>query len=119
MGFWSNLLGGKRQSSLPPDEHAVIVHFQYGQRDLKPLFELEKKLEKAVAAARAGELDGNEVATDYSDGYLYLYGEDGDALLEAIRPVLVSAKCISDISVKVRYGPPKDGVRERKESLNS
>ena len=32
-------------------EHAVIVQFKYGSTDLSPLFELEDRLETAIAAA--------------------------------------------------------------------
>ena len=56
-------------------DHAVIVHFQYGSTDLSRLFVLEDELERAIAAAGAGEFDGNEVAADGSDGYLY-HGTD-------------------------------------------
>jgi hypothetical protein len=55
-------------------EQAVIVHFTYGSTDLTALFELEERLEAVIAAARVGEYDGNEVAVDGSDGYLYMYG---------------------------------------------
>jgi len=62
-------------------DHAVIVHFQYGSTDLSRLFVLEDELERAIAAAGAGEFDGNEVAADGSDGYLYMYGPDGTGCL--------------------------------------
>lgn len=100
-------------------EQAVIVHFAYGQTDLSPLFELEDQLIVAVEAAGAGEFDGNEVATDGSDGDLYMYGPDADRLFEAIRPVLESATCIREAVATIRYGPPEDGVRERKVALGS
>ena len=45
-------------------DHAVIVHFDYGSRDLSPLFELEDRLEAAIEAAQAGEYDGNEIAVE-------------------------------------------------------
>jgi hypothetical protein len=54
--------------SKPASEHAVVVHFSYGSTDLSLLFELEEKLEAAIAKAAAGEFDGNEVAVDGSDG---------------------------------------------------
>jgi len=55
-----------------PAEQAVIVHFNYGSTDLKPLFALEDKLESAIKQAGAGEFDGDEVAPDRHDGYIYM-----------------------------------------------
>jgi hypothetical protein len=93
-------------------EHAVIVYFNYGSTDLQPLFALEDKLEQAISAANAGEFDGNEVAVDGSDGYLYMYGPDADKLFEAVRPVLESSSFMKGAAVTKRYGPPEDGIRE-------
>jgi hypothetical protein len=60
---------------------------------------LEKKLETAVGAAKVGEFDGNEMAVDGSDGFLYMYGPDADQLFDAVKPVLESAtpQTFSDI----------------------
>lgn len=66
-----------------PPEHAVIVQFRYGSTNLEPLFELEDRLENAIAAAGAGEYDGNEMAVDGEHGVLYMYGPDADRLYEA------------------------------------
>lgn len=93
-------------------EHAVIVHFNYGSTDLQPLFALEDELEQAISAAGAGEFDGNELAADGSDAYLYMYGPDADRLFEAVRPVLESSSVMKGALVTRRYGPPEDGVRE-------
>lgn len=95
-----------------PPEHAVIVHFNYGSTDLQPLFALEDELEDAIAAAAAGAYDGNEVAADGSDGFLYMYGPDADKLLAAVKPVLEACEFMRGATVTVRYGPPEDGVRE-------
>jgi hypothetical protein len=99
-------------------EQAVIVRFAYGQTDLSPLYELEDKLIAAIEAADAGEFDGNEVATDGSDGSLYMYGPDADRLFEAVRPVLASATCIRQAVATIRYGPPEDGVRDRQVAID-
>jgi hypothetical protein len=110
MGVISRIFGSKPVP--PPSDHAVIVHFDYGSTDLKPLFELEQRLEAAIAAAVAGEFDGNEVATDGSDGFLYMYGPDADVLFAAVRPVLEACVFMRGARVRVRYGPPSDGVQE-------
>lgn len=110
MGLISRIFG--RKPSPPASDHAVIVHFEYGSTDLQPLFALEKRLESAIAEAAAGEFDGNEVATDGSDGFLYMYGSDGDALFAVVRPVLEACPFMRGARVRVRYGPPADGVAE-------
>jgi len=96
----------------PKIEHAVVVHFAYGSRDLTRLFALEKKLEAAIAKAGVGEYDGNEVAVDGSDGYLYMYGPDADRLFEVVKPILQSTPFMHGATAKKRYGPPSDGVKE-------
>jgi len=93
-------------------EHAVIVHFTYGSTDLSRLFELENKLEAAIEEAKIGEYDGNDVAVDGSDGYLYMYGTNADTLFEVVRPILEATEFMKGAKAKLRYGPPADGVRE-------
>jgi hypothetical protein len=93
-------------------EHAVIVHFTYGSTNLERLFELERRLKDAISATGVGEYDGNEVAVDGSDGYLYMYGPDADKLFKVIRPILEKTSFMRGAEVRKRYGPPQDGVRE-------
>ncbi len=99
-------------SAMADSDHAVIVHFQYGSTDLTRLFELEKKLEATISQAAVGEYDGNDVAADGSDGTLYMYGPDADRLFETVRPVLEATDFTRDAKVRLRYGPPEDGVKE-------
>jgi hypothetical protein len=93
-------------------DHAVIIAFKYGQKSLDALRALEDQLEDAVAKADAGEFDGDEIATDLSDGSLYLYGPDADALWTAIAPAVKAARFMRGAQVRLRYGPPEDGTRE-------
>ena len=90
------------------DEHAVIVHFEYGTTDLSNLFALEDELIEAVETAGVGEYDGHEIALDGSDGYYYLYGPDADALFSAIRPILMTTDLIKNPEVVLRYGRADD-----------
>ena len=101
-------------SALPPSaqEQAVIVHFNYGSTDLQPIFALEDKLEAAISKAKAGEYDGNEVATDGSDGFLYMYGPDADRLFEVVAPILKSVPFMRGATVKKRYGPVAPNTKE-------
>lgn len=93
-------------------EHAVLVQFSYGSTDLSALFALERRLEAAIDAANAGEYDGNEVAVDGSDGTLYMYGPDAEALYRVARPILEDTNFMRGARVTRRFGPPRDGVRE-------
>jgi hypothetical protein len=95
-----------------PMEQAVIVHFQYGSTDLSRLFALQDRLERAIDAAQAGELDGHEIAVDGSDGFYYMYGPDADRLFAVVLPVLKSADFMKGAEVRQRYGPPQDNSRE-------
>jgi hypothetical protein len=100
-------------------EQAVIVHFDYGTTDLGPLSALEDQLIAAISDAGVGEFDGNEVAVDGSDGVLYMYGPDADALFAVVKPVLERAPFMKGARARIRYGPPKDGVRQKKVVLGA
>jgi hypothetical protein len=112
------LLGIATASSLaaPPEgtpvEQAVVVHFAYGSKDLQHLFALEAQLEAAIVKTKVGQYDGNEVAVDGSDGYLYMYGPSADRLFEVVKPILEASQLMRGAKVKKRYGPAKPGVRE-------
>ena len=93
-------------------EQAVIVHFSYGSTDLSRLFKLEDQLIEAIDMAGTGEFDGNEVAADGSDGYLYMYGPDADALFKTVKAILESTDFMKGATAILRYGPPEDGTRE-------
>lgn len=114
IGIASVISSGVAQSPAQPSaEHAVIVHFSYGSTDLSRLLKLEAKLGAAIVKAKAGELDGNELAADGSDGYLYMHGPDGDRLYKVIEPLLLDAPFMRGATVKIRYGPATEDVRER------
>lgn len=113
MNILSRIFGSKSEPPAKPVEHAVIVNFTYiGSTDLSPLFALERQLEEAITSARAGEYDGNEVAVDGSHGCLYMYGPDADKLFAVVRPALEACGFMKGAKVRLRYGPPSDGVRE-------
>jgi hypothetical protein len=116
MGFFNKLFGDKQP---PVPEHAVIVRFEYGLPDLQPLFTLGDRLERALAAAGVGDYDGNEIAEDRSDGTLWMYGPDADAVFMIAAPILRAEAFLSDARVTLRYGPPENGVAERVVTLGS
>jgi hypothetical protein len=79
---------------------------------VRPLRETEKRLDAAITSAGVGEYDGDQIATELSEGSLYLYGPDADRLFAVVRPVLDSAPFMRGALVVVRYRPP--GSREVK-----
>lgn len=102
------------QGADPADsEQAVIVHFNYGSLDFAPLKKLEKELDETASKTGTGDYDGDEIAVDGSDGFLYLYGPDADRLFKAIEPILKRAKFMKGAQVTLRYGPPTEGVRRK------
>lgn len=96
-------------------EAATLGALRIGYRD----GELEQQLERAIAAARAGEFDGNEVAADGSDSYLYMYGPDADRLFAAVRATLEATEFMRGARVRLRYGPSDGGVQETQIDLGT
>ena len=105
----------KPNNNMP--EQAVIIEFKYGIQGLDSLFELEERLEKIISEKKVGEYDGNEIAVDYSDGMLFMYGPNADQLFEAIKPILEQTAFMKGAKIKLRYGPPEDGVKEKTVNL--
>jgi hypothetical protein len=100
------------------EQHAVIARFDYAADSLDALFAVEEQLEDAIEAAGVGELDGNEMAVDLSDGSLFMYGPDAEALFAVVRPILAGAECLHNTQVTLRFGPPEDDTPERVELLH-
>jgi hypothetical protein len=93
-------------------EQAVVVHFNYGNKDLSALFALEDRLDAAIKTAHVGEYDGHEIAIDASRGTLYMYGPDADKLFAVAKPILVATRFTSTAKVVLRYGLAGKGARE-------
>ena len=117
------LLGvGASKAGAPPTqpEQAVIVHFLYGKPDWKPFFAFEEKLEAAVNSSGFGEYDGNELANDGSDGFLYLYGPDAERLFTFVRPFLERNALLKSVEVTIRLGTADEpNVKQRVVKLGS
>jgi hypothetical protein len=115
MGLFDKLFGktnNAKQDKNTAPEHAVTIAFQYGIQELAPLHELEDKLEELLSDKGVGECDGHEIATDYSDGFLYLYGPNAENLFKVIQPLLESTNFTKGAVATLRFGPPEDGVKE-------
>lgn len=113
LGIAAATSGSAAQPTPHNNEHAVVVHFAYGSRDLAKIFALEDELEKAILEAGAGEFDGNELATDGSAGYLYMYGQNADRIFAVIKPILEKTSFMRGAKAKLRYGPPQAGSEEK------
>jgi hypothetical protein len=94
-----------------PEEQAVIVHFNYGSTDLKPLRRLEDQLTTALDASGIGDFDGDEIAVSGKDGFLYMYGANADAVLALVGPILHTAPFMSGAKVTRVYGKLGTDVR--------
>ena len=94
------------------NEQAVIVNFNYGIQGLGPLHKLEKKLEQIIKENKVGEYDGHEIAMDYIDGVLYMYGPDAEILFKAIKPTIDSSEFMKGAKALLYFGPSGDNSRE-------
>jgi len=63
------------------------------------LHQLEDELEVAAKAVNAGELDGDEVASDGSQASIYLTTRNADLLIKTIRSVLKVHKFSRDARI--------------------
>jgi len=84
------------------DAYAVVVRFSYKETSRVPLAELERDLETALEAAGVGIFDGDDLGGEPGIGCLYMYGPDGDAILDVIRPILESSAFLGDPSARLR-----------------
>jgi hypothetical protein len=115
MGFLDKIFGSKKQESEnnePAIEHAVIVQFDYGIQGMEELYKLRDKLENVIQKNQLGEYDGHEMATDYSDGFLYMYGPNAETLFNGIKQTLEQTNFMKGAKAKLRFGPPEDGIEE-------
>ena len=99
-------------------EQAVIADFEYVGEDLDALYEVEDRLVEAIEAAEVGVFDGNEMAVDLTNGTLYMYGPDAEALFAVVRPILADAGCLRKTRVTIRAGLPGEDAPERVEQLD-
>jgi hypothetical protein len=97
-------------------EHAVIVHFplsddEFGSdAEFDSMVILSDALEAAIAAASAGEFDGNELGG--GECRLYMYGPSADRLFAAIEPVLAGSSLVRGGYVVKRYGTANDPLAQ-------
>lgn len=108
MGPFDTIIWSKKRNK----QHSVIITFNYGIEELDALFELEDKLRNAIELKQVGEYDGHEIAMDSSDGTLYMYGPNAEALFKCIKPILEETEFMRGAIAQLRFGPPSDDVKE-------
>ena len=93
------------------DQSVTVTFYDFAEkfwtafsRTLDPLYELEDQIIAALEESSIGELDGHEIAVDGSDGCLYLYGQDADALYAAIERILRISAVTQGGHATLRYG---------------
>lgn len=97
-------------------EHAMIFYLsdlqgraeEMGIDALDALITLQQRLTQAIEPADLGEVDGNEIAVDGSEGSLYVYGPDAKTMLKAALPVICASPLAAGGTVKLRYGSVHD-----------
>jgi len=82
---------------------SVVIYFNYGEKSLEKLHELESKLRIVLYNEGAGELEGHQMALDLLDGFLYLYGDSAEALFKAIRPTLLATPFMKNAEIRLRF----------------
>ena len=102
-------------------EQALIIRlYNLGERAddigteaLDALLALQQQLTSAVEGADVGEVDGNEIALDDSEGSLWVYGPDAKAILEVALSVVCHSPLAPGGRAILRYGDAtNEGARE-------
>jgi hypothetical protein len=105
------------------DQQALIIYLsdigeradEMGLDALDALLALQEDLAQAIEPRGIGEVDGNEIAMDDSEGSLYAYGPDARAMLQAALPVICRSPLAVGGQVHLRYGD--DGAAEEASRL--
>tara|TARA_R110002050_G_scaffold129339_2_gene250877 strand:+ start:602 stop:865 length:264 start_codon:yes stop_codon:yes gene_type:complete len=79
---------------------------------MEKIYELRDKLTNIIEKSNLGEYDGHEIAMDYSDGFLYMYGPNAETLFNGIKSTLEKSDFLNGAKAKLRFGPPEDGIKE-------
>lgn len=91
-------------TSLPPEEHLIVIQFFYGIEDLSELHELEEQLHSNINNSSLGKYQGHDISLDFGDGYLYFNCKNAEKLFEAIKPILEQHYFMDKSIATLRYG---------------
>ena len=92
--------------------HCVSIYFKYGRKDMEAFYDMEDKLAKVIDESQTGQYDWHEMAEDYTEGSMSMYGPDADALFKIIKPVLEMTDFMQGATAILRYGEEGDDTRE-------
>ena len=93
-------------------EHLVMVSFDYGLENLDALNSLSTRLDTILKKEAAGMPDRNEMATDLSDGLLFMYGHNAEILFRIIPPALMKTPFMAGATATLRFGPVGEDTPE-------
>lgn len=100
-------------------EDELLIDFDFVGDDFAQFEDLEERLAAMIGQAGVGKYEGNEFATDGSNGSLAMYGPDADALYAVARTLLAEATFLGNVRFKLHYRAPKDGVQWREKTLDT
>jgi hypothetical protein len=89
-------------------QQSVTIYFVYGEHNLGPLHLLEQDLRDLLEGKNIGYHDGHEIAMDYSDGILYLYGSNAEDLFKTIKSTLLNVSWMHGAKVNLAFGDVLD-----------
>jgi hypothetical protein len=88
--------------------HSVIIHFAPVPADNDIFYEFVLKLDSFFENREDGYYDGHETAMDDSEGALYFYGPDGEALLKTLLPLVNHVDFLQGAEAVIRFGASSD-----------
>jgi hypothetical protein len=86
------------------EEQCLKLEFNYGFDSLDELYKLRDLLSNEIEKNELGDYDGHEIATDLSDGFMYIYGPSAKAIYDCIKPILDSTEFLKDGSATLILG---------------
>lgn len=93
--------------------HAMIILFQCGKVNSQQIQDLEDRLRDSIDNTEIGNIEGVDISEDGSDGYIYISGPDANQLFGATHHILTATSFLKGATVRLRYGPPKVGVKAK------
>lgn len=89
-------------------ENWICVHFEYGKENLDEMFAAQEQLERIVNTSGLGEVDGNEIAPDLSNGSLWIICSDIKKVLVLIKPTVLSKDFLKVTAITKREAAEED-----------
>ncbi len=107
MSFFSKLFKKASNSETQKskvEEQCLKLTFNYGFDSLDELYRLSDLLKNEIEKNELGDYDGHEIATDLSDGFMYMYGPSAQAIYDCVKPILESTEFLREGSATLILG---------------